>query len=353
MNSPFGPMENGILWGIEPWRLVVAILIIFLGLLSKSFVTSVFRFLGRRGKDNAIKWDDEAAALLPKPVGFVIQVLLWRVAASVLMLPREPVDTAMLVQKGLDMAVTVGAVWVLFRIVDVIARVADRFADTTQTKIDDQAVPLLRKTLKVVLALVAGIFIVQNFGYSVTSVIAGLGIGGLALALAAQDSVANFFGSVVLFTDAPFQVGDYVEVEGVSGTVEEVGFRTTRIRQIDSSIACVPNKTFTSSFITNYTARKGRALELDLGLSMNTPADKIETFLRWTREIMSEQPNIVSESIEVNLASLEKSVAGVRIKAFTIANSWEEFLHTRESLILKIMRALEELELTLAKMPVK
>ncbi len=346
-------MDGGILWGIAPWRLIAAAAIIFGGLLSRGLVSTIFKIFSRKSRSTSIHWDDEVSALLPKPLGFVIQVLLWRVAASILQLPTEPVDTAALVEKGLDMAVIVGAVWVLFRIIDVAARVADRFADTTETKIDDQAVPLLRKTFKVVLALVAGIFIIQNFGYSVTSVIAGLGIGGLALALAAQDSVANFFGSVVLFTDAPFQIGDYVEVDGIDGTVEEVGFRTTRIRQIDSSIACVPNKTFTSSFITNYSARQGRAIDLNLALPIDSPADQVETFLRWAREILTDNPNIVSDSIEVNLASIEKNVVGVRIRAFTEANGWSEYLGTRESIILKVMRAVEELDLSLAKVPVK
>ncbi|NNF58220.1 MAG: mechanosensitive ion channel, partial [Rhodothermaceae bacterium] len=243
-------LDGAMLWGIAPWRVVAALMIIFVGFASRKLIQALFSFLGRKAGSTKVQWDDEATRLLAKPLAVVIQLLLWRVAAALLLLPTEPFDTRLAVAQGLEAALMVALVWVFFRIIDVLASVATRFTHSTKTRIDDQAVPLLRKTFKVFIGLLGFVFIVSNLGFNVLSVLAGLGIGGLALALAAQDSVANFFGSVVLFTDAPFQVEDYVEVGGVSGTVEEVGFRTTRIRQDDSSIVCVPNQTFTGSFIT-------------------------------------------------------------------------------------------------------
>ena len=116
--------------------------------------------------------------------------------------------------------------------------------------------------------------VVQNLGYSVTSLIASLGVGGLALALAAKDTVANMFGSVVVFTDRPFQVGDWVEFAGIEGTVEEVGFRTTQLRRFDQSTVAVPNAMFSSTPIVNHSRRPLRRISMTVGVSYETSAEK-------------------------------------------------------------------------------
>lgn len=341
-------MGGEMLWGIAPWRVIAALAIIFVGFASRRAIHGLFVLIGRKAGATRVQWDDEAARLLPRPLAIVAQILLWRVAASVLLLPTEPVDTRMILAKGLEAALMAGLVWVLFRLVDVLASVTQRFATTTSTRIDDQAVPLMRKTLKVFVAVLGGIFIVQNLGYSVLSVIAGLGVGGLALALAAQDSVANFFGSVVLFTDAPFQIGDYVEVEGVRGTVEEVGFRTTRVRQDDSSLVSIPNQTFTGSFITNYSARKGRMIEFEFGIAPIASAVAVEAFLARTRALFDAHAEIESDSIEVFLTGLGEWSIEVAARAFTEKPNWTLFLAVREELLLGLLRALDECGLTLA-----
>ena len=335
-------LEGDLLWGIEPWRVVAALGLIFIGFASRKFIQVVFTAVGRRTKSTRIKWDDEIAELLPKPLALVIQVFIWRVAAFILRFPTEPVDTRTLINQGLDVALMVGVVWVLFRIVDVLARVADRFSETTDTRIDDQAVPLLRKTFKVFLALLGGIFIIQNLGYSVLSVITGLGIGGLALALAAQDSVANFFGSVVLFTDSPFQVDDYVEVGGVVGTVEEVGFRTTRIRQDDSSLVSVPNQTFTATNIVNYSERQGRVIAFDFAVFPPEDPGQLNSLLNALRAAFTAHNQIWDNSVEVFLTGIKESALNVSARCMTKYNGWTQFLKAREELLFALLSALSD-----------
>ena len=341
--------DGTLLWGIPSWRLGAALGLVFLGFAARPVLLGTFRFAGRRARGTRIRWDDEAAELLPKPLAVAAQILLWRAATALLLLPQEPLDLRRVVAQGLDAALLVALVWVLFRVVDVGSRSAQRWTAGTDTRIDDQAIPLIRKTLKVFLALLGAVFVIQNLGYSVTSVVAGLGIGGLALALAAQDSVANFFGSVVLFTDAPFQVGDYVEVGGVSGTVEEVGFRTTRIRQIDSSLVSIPNKTFTGSVITNYSARTGRLIAFDFGLVPDAHADRLDTFVDAARDAFLRSDNVRADSVEVHLSGVGPEGVGVRARAFTRDLAWSAFLETREAVLLQVLRALEEEDLQLAR----
>ena len=343
-----GLFGGPILWGVEPWRLAAALGIVFAGFASRKLIHGLFVALGRRTKENAVKWDDEAARLLPKPLALVAQMLLWRVAAGILALPTEPVDVASIVAQGLEAAVMVGIVWTLFRVVDVLASVADRFADTTKTRIDDQAIPLLRKTLKVFLAVIGGVFIISNMGINVLGALAGLGIGGLALALAAQDSVANFFGSVVLFTDAPFQVGDEIEVEGVSGVVEEVGFRTTRIRQDNSTLVCVPNQTFTGSFITNISTRTGRAVDLEWGIAPDAHPEQIAAFLVAARGLVEGHDNVVEGTGSVFLEGMKNGAIWVDVFAVTKTTGLRSLRETREALFLGLLRAVEAAGLRLA-----
>lgn len=344
----FGASGSEVLWGIAPWRPAVALLIIFAGFASRRMIQAVFSRLGRKAHASKVKWDDEATRLLAKPLAIVVQILLWRVAATVLLLPTEPVDTRAFVAQGLDAALMIGAIWVCFRVVDVLASVVERLSEKTKTRIDDQAVPLLRKTLKVFLAVLGFIFIIQNLGFSVLSVLTGLGIGGLALALAAQDSVANFFGSLVLFTDAPFQVEDYVEVDGVLGTVEEVGFRTTRIRQDDSTVVCVPNKTFTGSFITNLSERKGRVILFAFRIVPPGDPGVLNAFLNDIRTTLAENDQIRPDSIEAFMTGFEESALAVSIRALTKYNGWTEFLKTREEAFFDVLSFLRKHNLRIA-----
>ncbi|MEL6548554.1 MAG: mechanosensitive ion channel family protein, partial [Myxococcota bacterium] len=236
--------ETQILWGVAVWRVVAAAVLVFLGLLSRKLIAYAFSgYLKRLTENTKAEWDDELVLYVPGPLSALAQIGLWYLAATLLHIPSEPYDVQKLVMQGLELAVWLSLVWLTFRLVDVLAGTMARAADKTDSKIDDQLVPLIRRTLKIIVAVTAGIWVAQNLGYSVTSLIASLGVGGLALALAAQDTVANFFGSVVVFTDRPFQIGDWVQFGDIEGTVEEVGFRTTTIRRFDKSTVMVPNST--------------------------------------------------------------------------------------------------------------
>ncbi|MEL7363293.1 MAG: hypothetical protein AAFN13_14555, partial [Bacteroidota bacterium] len=158
--------NDQILWGVTAWRLGAAFFIVFLGFLSRKLIASSFTMLAKRSRSNRWKWDDEAVGLLPAPLALVAQVLLWRIAAAVILLPTDPVNVRELVGKGLDVALIVGVVWTLFRAIDVIAMVAERASDKTSTRVDDQIVPLMRKTLKVFVAVTAAVMAVQHLGFS-------------------------------------------------------------------------------------------------------------------------------------------------------------------------------------------
>src|SRR5690606_42111412 len=125
-------------------------------------------------------------------------------------------------------------------------------------------IPLLRKSLKIFIGVVGGLLLVQHVGYPITSLLGGLGIGGLAVALAAQDTLANVFGSVIIFTDKPFKVGDWVKIGDVIGDVESIGFRSTRIRTWPKTLVTIPNKIIANTQVENWSAMPKRRIRFTL-----------------------------------------------------------------------------------------
>jgi MscS family membrane protein len=233
-------------------------------------------------------------------------------------------------------------------VVDVVGQALARQAARTETRLDDQVIPLLRKTLKLFLGVTVGVMVVQNLGYSVTSLIASLGVGGLALALAAKDVVTNFFGSVVVFTDRPFQVGDWVQFGDVEGTVEEVGFRTTRVRRFDKAIVTVPNQTFTSQPITNFSDRSIRRIKLTIGLTYETSSDQMRAFLESVSQMINDHPAIWQDFHFTHFVDFGPHSLDVQLYCFTRTAVWTEWLKAREDVLLKIMDIVSALGLEFA-----
>ena len=344
-----GIINQEVLWGVSIWKLAAALLIIFLGFLSRRLISSVFNGVIRRtAKESANQWDDDVAELMPRPLALVAQIVLWHVAVLLLDLPTEPLDIRNYFYNGLNAAIAASIVWVCFALIDIVGRGLTRRAEATESKIDDLIVPMLRKSLKFFVAIVAGVWIIQNLGYSVTSIIASLGIGGLALALAAQDTVSNFFGSVLVFTDKPFQVGDWVELGGIEGTIEEVGFRTTRIRQFDKALVILPNSTFTSTPIRNFSERSIRRIRMTIGLTYETNSSQMEAFLEGARELLEEHPVIDQSFHFVHFVEFGDSSLNIQIYCFTKTAVWVEWLKAREKLMLQIMDLVESLGLEMA-----
>ncbi|MEO0812509.1 MAG: mechanosensitive ion channel family protein, partial [Myxococcota bacterium] len=341
--------ETQILWGVAVWRVVAAAVLVFLGLLSRKLIAYAFSgYLKRLTENTKAEWDDELVLYVPGPLSALAQIGLWYLAATLLHIPSEPYDVQKLVMQGLELAVWLSLVWLTFRLVDVLAGTMARAADKTDSKIDDQLVPLIRRTLKIIVAVTAGIWVAQNLGYSVTSLIASLGVGGLALALAAQDTVANFFGSVVVFTDRPFQIGDWVQFGDIEGTVEEVGFRTTTIRRFDKSTVMVPNSTFSTSAITNHSRRSMRRISMTLGVSYETSGEQMSELLEKLREIVKSHEGLDQGFSFVHFTGFGGSSLDIQVYCFSESTDWVTFLKTQEALMLRFMAVVNEMGLEFA-----
>jgi MscS family membrane protein len=216
-------------------------------------------------------------------------------------------------------------------------------ATVTKSKLDNQLVPIVRKSLKVFVVIVGEVIIIQRLGYSAASIIAGLGIGSLAVALAAKDTIANLFGSLVIFIDHPFHIKDWVEIGDVEGTVEEINLRTTRIRTFAHSLITIPNQQLTTTAITNWSAMKKRRIKFTLPLSRQCTAKQLAQALEEIRKLIIAEENIHQDSPIVNLNDISEKGYGIYIYVYVKIVRWDEFMLYQEKLILKIIERMEEL----------
>jgi MscS family membrane protein len=239
---------------------------------------------------------------------------------------------------ALKVVATASVVLVLYRMVDVLARVMTQRASKTDTRLDDQLVPLIRKTLKTALIVIAVLFILQNLDVDVGSLLAGLGIGGLAFALAAKDTLANFFGSLMIFVDRPFQIGDWVKLNGVEGTVEEVGFRSTRVRTFYQSLVTIPNSSVADSVIDNMGERRYRRFKLTLGLTYGATPEQVQAYVEGLRALLRRNPAIWYEGTQVHFYNYGASSLEILIYSFLDVPDWSEELRQRHNLLLEMYR---------------
>lgn len=236
----------------------------------------------------------------------------------------------------------------LWRVVDLVMKYFVLLAERTTNKMDNQLMPVLRRFLKGVLIIAGIIYVLNLLEVNLTAVLAGISIGGLALALAAQDTVKNLIGSFMIFIDRPFQIGDWISFDDVDGTVEEVGVRSTRIRTFANSITSVPNGKLADFTINNMGVRLYRRYKTDIGITYDTPPYIIEAFVEGIRGLIQNHPYSRSEVFEVHLNSFGANSLNIMIYMFFKVPTWTAELEGKHDLIIGILKLAEELNVRFA-----
>ena len=336
------------LFGVAVWQFVVAFVFVLFALAAKKisdhlFATRIIPLLRKTPFD----LDHLVAEAAAPPIGWLLLLLGLYGTFGVLTLPREP-NVHGAVFGLLKILLAADILWFLFRMVDIGDAYLTKLAGRTDSTLDDQLVPVVRKALKVTIALIGFVWAVQLLGYSVSSLLAGLGIGGLAVALALQDTLANFFGSVCIFLDRPFVVGDWVKIRDVEGFVEEVGFRSTRIRTLPTTLVSIPNKNVADATIDNLSKMPKRRVLQTVGVTYETDADQMEQAVAAIREIVENDEGVHKETIVVRFQEFGGSSLDILVLYFTTAIPLPGHLATKERVNLAIMRKLAAMGLDIA-----
>lgn len=339
------------LFGVSIEKLAIFFIIITITFIIRSvFFYVIDKKIIALLKKTKTEFDDLVINALRTPLSYLILLQGFYLAILSLDLPEKIglVEIADILHGIYILVFSFIMLYFVFKIIDVIAFFLYREAKKTDSTIDDQLVPLLVKSLRVLVVTLGILFILQNFGYNVTSLLAGLGLGGLAFALAAQNTVSNLFGSITIFSDKPFQLGDWIQIGDIEGTVEDVGFRTTRVRRFDQALVTVPNSQFINTGIINYSAMKKRRIDFYLGITYGTSVSKVKEVVAGIKKIIEDDEKFDHSFYMVKFTEFGAYSLNIFIYCFTKTIDWAESLGIREEFNLKIMQLLEELGVEIA-----
>lgn len=331
---------------LENWQWIGIFIIILVGVVADKLVSLMLRSLVRRWK--RLSSYDEFQTLsdqVLRPLGLMVMAVIWWVGINLLGLGE---DSLLVLLVAVKFLASLSGVWAAYRLVDIVAIYLMRRALRTESKLDDALVPLIPRTLKIFVTVIGFVFIADNINIDISSLLAGLGLGGLAFALAAKDMVQNLFGSVTVLMDRTFTVGDWIIVGGVEGSVERIGFRSTRIRTFYNSLVTVPNSKFITADVDNMGARRYRRLSCKLSLTYDTPPDRIETFCEGVRELIRQHPYMRKDYYQVYLNEFAASSLNVMLYVFWETPEWNTELRERHRFMLDILRLAKRLDVEFA-----
>lgn len=337
-----GSLKGGFL--LEYWQWLALFFIVITGSIADKVVAWI---LAR----NVTRWKNKHTGFkrldnhVLRPLGLMAMAFIWWIGLGMMGLP----DTALIILSiAVKLLVGLSGVWSAYRLVDVLYALLMHKAQGTANRFDDLLVPMISKSLKVFVTVIGIIFVADNLNVDVTSLLAGLGLGGLAFALAAKDLLGNFFGSVTVLLDRPFHIGDWVVVGDVEGSVETVGFRTTRIRTFYDSVITLPNSTLTNTTIDNMGARRFRRMKTMLGLTYDTPPEKIDAFCEGIRTLIQLHPYMRTDYYQVYFNQYNAASLDILVYVFWNTPDWNTELRERHRFLLDILRLAKQLDVEFA-----
>ncbi len=315
--------------------------IIFKRLLSKFSSKLLYRLFKRYSNEMS---SENFFLILHKPFTTLILLIFFYIAINQLKYPdawklvtRDEFGLKMLLDKAFQIIFFSTVIWIMLRIVDVIGVILKKKADKTESKSDDQIVPFLIDALKVVVVII-GLFVILGtvLQLNVGSLVAGLGIGGLAIALAAKETIENLLGSFTIFLDKPFVQGDLVKVNDITGVVEKVGFRSTRIRTLEKTFVTIPNKKMVDTELDNLSLRTFQRAKFTIDLKYNTPPQKIRLITDEINTFLSSHPSTNSDH-QVKFSDFGSSSLMILVIFFVASTEYDIFLNVKEEVNFKIM----------------
>ena len=303
------------------------------------------RLLGRLTRGTANQWSDQIVRRLKGPLGIGWAVMIAYLGLGWLYLSPA---AELVARRGLKGAFIVTVFWMLLRAVDVADHLITHSEWASHRLASRSFVTLGAKVSKIAVVIIALVTLLSQAGYPVGSIIAGLGIGGLALALAAQKTVENVFGAFSIAVDEPFRQGDFVKVDGVLGTVEAIGLRSTRIRTLDRTLIAIPNGKLAEMRTESYAARDRLRLACTLSLVYGTTSEQLRRVLTEVEAALRAQPKIALDGLTVCLRELAQSSLDVEVTAWFGTQDWAEFQRIRQEVLLRLMEIVESVGTRLA-----
>jgi MscS family membrane protein len=338
----FGNTVQSYLWFIG----IIFFGFIFLKLITRLLSKLLFKIFKSHSEGVSL---DNFIQLIRTPIAVFLFLITLLIAVQQLQYPPqwnlEPIEKFGLrsfVQRLFQVLLVLSITWIILRLVDFLGLILAYRASLTESKADDQLVPFFRDVIKLIIVIFGFFFILGAiFNLNIASLIAGLGIGGLAVALAAKESLENLFGSFTIFLDKPFVVGDLVQVGGVLGTVENIGFRSTRLRTLEKSYVTIPNKKMVESELDNLSLRTFRRGRFNIGVTYETSVEQIKAIVADIQKYIDDHPN-TNQDGKVRFLEFGESSLDIMVQYFVDTMDWDIYIKIREEINFKIMEIVKK-----------
>ena len=320
--------------------------LIFKRIISKYFSRLLYKIINKKYSDIGIEKID---SLLTKPISLCIMLSIIYLGSSHIQYPPEwnlvdknQIGLKMLISKGFSLLFLYSIFWILLKLIDLIGIILYKKAELTENKMDDQLIPFIIEIARIMIYIFAIFIIMGNvFNVNIAALATGLGIGGIALAMASKESLENLLGSFTIFFDRPFTVGDVVTVGSITGSVEKVGFRSTRIRTFDKSLVTLPNKKMIDAELDNLGMRPVRRVKFNIGLTYETSANQIKAIVSDIQEMINKHPK-TNQSGKVRFQEFGSSSLDIMVMYYVNSPRWDDLIDVKEDINYKIMEIIKK-----------
>ena len=320
--------------------------LIFKKIISKYFSRLLYKIINKKYSDIGIEKID---SLLTKPISLCIMLSIIYLGSSHIQYPPEwnlvdknQIGLKMLISKGFSLLFLYSIFWILLKLIDLIGIILYKKAELTENKMDDQLIPFIIEIARIMIYIFAIFIIMGNvFNVNIAALATGLGIGGIALAMASKESLENLLGSFTIFFDRPFTVGDVVTVGSITGSVEKVGFRSTRIRTFDKSLVTLPNKKMIDAELDNLGMRPVRRVKFNVGLTYETSSDQIKAIVSDIQEMINKHPK-TNQSGKVRFQEFGSSSLDIMVMYYVNSPRWDDLIDVKEDINYKIMEIIKK-----------
>jgi len=282
--------------------------------------------------------DDQIVEVIEKPIRSMILLFAFYISFSILDVDKE---FELIFNNFLQSLAILLFTWLILRTITIFSANILQLSHHLKSDIAESLAKLLITIAKTTIIVISAIIILSQWGFNVSGFIASLGLVGMAFALAAKDTASNLFGSIVIFSDRPFKIGDWIKTPEVEGTIEEIGMRSTKVRTFAQALVSVPNGVLANSAILNWSKMQKRRIKMKLGLTYSTTASQMQNILSEIRHYLQENENIHPETIYIYFTDFNDSSLDIFCYFFTNTTNWSEYMAVREEVNLELMKIIE------------
>ncbi|MCK8061374.1 MULTISPECIES: mechanosensitive ion channel family protein [unclassified Fusibacter] len=324
------------LWG---QKLVLALGILLVTFIARKFVSKwIFNRISKMAKKTKYQWDDILVTSFKKPLDYFITFT--GVYFAVLALPLS-ISANLMIALVFKILFIVLVAYGVYKMEGFYGHLFAGIGNRLNVKRSNLLRAFTIKIFRAGTVVLAGVLILDLLGFDISTFVAGLGLAGLALALAAQDTLQNVFAGVTIIFDKPFDVGDRILSNGIDGVVEDINFRSTRIRTLELEYVTIPNSNISNNAIVNFTKRDERKVKMHIGCLYSTKADSLKIVIENIRETLMKDPEVITKSINVNLDTFGESSIDILVMYLTATSDWNRYLEIKERINFEIMTIME------------